>query len=365
MVDQNIVKTIAIITIFISLLFSLFLLTVKTKNKLSNSVLAGFILFCSVDIFGLFLNQNNTLFLFSKAFTFLIFPALYLYVLSICSISFKLKTKHLIHTLPFITYIAIVPFYLYTIKFNNNGTSAIVFSKTIWFYNVLLLKIQAFSYIIASTFILRKHRKIYLENYSEGDISIYKLLSQIILIFIITFPVTLVKEIIPYTKYYQAFNWVIVGLISIALFMFCWFIFKALHNPKLFRGVDLRLAASNTIYPKNSDQKSEMEELRLYMIEKEPFINSELSLQDLSFQLKMPPRTLSSIINNQTGQHFFDFVNEYRIEKAKELLKNFSNNKLTIQQVFYDIGFNSKSSFNTAFKKHTGVTPTEFKKKFQ
>ena len=147
--------------------------------------------------------------------------------------------------------------------------------------------------------------------------------------------------------------------------MFCWFIFKALHNPKLFRGVDLRLAAAKTIDPKNIDQKSGMEKLRLYMIEKEPFINSELSLQDLSFQLKMPPRTLSSIINNQIGQHFFDFVNEYRIDKAKELLKNVSNNKLTIQQIFYDVGFNSKSSFNTAFKKQTGVTPTEFKKKFQ
>mgnify|MGYP001472191733 CR=1 FL=1 len=160
MVDQKIVTTIAIITIFISLLFSLFLLTVKTKNKLSNSLLAGFILLCSVDIFGLFLNQNYTLFIFSKAFTFLIFPALYFYVLSICSISFKLKTKHLIHTLPFITYIAIVPIYLFTIKFNNNGTSAIVFTKTIWFCNVLLLKIQALSYIIAAKFIIEKYSKI-------------------------------------------------------------------------------------------------------------------------------------------------------------------------------------------------------------
>ena len=51
-------------------------------------------------------------------------------------------------------------------------------------------------------------------------------------------------------------------------------------------------------------------------------------------------------------------------EVITEYLHDFANNKLTIQEVFYDVGFNSKSSFNTAFKKSTGLTPTEFKNKF-
>ena len=104
-------------------------------------------------------------------------------------------------------------------------------------------------------------------------------------------------------------------------------------------------------------------QLKTFMSDQEPFLNPSLTLHDVSMQLKVSSRELSHLINKEIGQHFFDFVNEYRIRKAIDLLKDFSNNKLTIQQVFYDVGFNSKSSFNTAFKKYTRMTPTEFKKK--
>ena len=57
----------------------------------------------------------------------------------------------------------------------------------------------------------------------------------------------------------------------------------------------------------------------------------------------------------------FDFVNKFRVETAKSLFENQVDIKLTIQEVMFDSGFNSKSSFNTAFKKFTNQTPTEFK----
>jgi AraC-like DNA-binding protein len=56
-------------------------------------------------------------------------------------------------------------------------------------------------------------------------------------------------------------------------------------------------------------------------------------------------------------------VNEYRIKKAMEIFKNTNDGKLTVVEVLYEIGFNCKSSFNTAFKKFTGNTPSEFKRK--
>jgi AraC-like DNA-binding protein len=61
-------------------------------------------------------------------------------------------------------------------------------------------------------------------------------------------------------------------------------------------------------------------------------------------------------------QNFYDYVSKYRIEEAKKLLVDSINNK-TVLEVLYQVGFNSKSSFNTAFKKFTGVTPSHFKKK--
>lgn len=368
----NIVKIIALITIFISLLLSFFLLTVKTRNKLSNGLLASFIIFCSIDVIGLFISQYLNLFLFTKTFTLLIFPSFFLYVISICSISFKLKFKNLVHAIPFILYNVILGFYfLASIYIEKNYLIIEAFQKIEWIFNSILLKLQALFYIITIISILRKHKKIHLENYSNSDTSIYKLLSQIILIFLISLPITVAKEILLFTNFHDTLKWLNISLIAIALFMLCWFVFKALYNPKLFRGVDLKIQTKHKITQDiNSEaeqiikQTSLIEQLKNYMIEQEPYLNPDLTLQELSSQLNISSRELSVLINKHIGLHFFDFVNEYRIGKAMEILKDFSNNKFTIQQVLYDVGFNSKSSFNTAFKKHTKLTPTEYKKKY-
>lgn len=68
------------------------------------------------------------------------------------------------------------------------------------------------------------------------------------------------------------------------------------------------------------------------------------------------------LINHQLDQHFYDFVNTYRIENAMGILKDSSKSKVTALEILYEVGFNSKSSFNTAFKKHTGNTPTSLRK---
>ena len=98
------------------------------------------------------------------------------------------------------------------------------------------------------------------------------------------------------------------------------------------------------------------------MIEKKPFLNPSLTIQDISGDIGIPVRDLSVLINHHLGQHFYDFVNTYRIENAMDILKDITKSKVTILEILYDVGFNSKSSFNTAFKKHTGNTPTFYRK---
>ena len=95
----------------------------------------------------------------------------------------------------------------------------------------------------------------------------------------------------------------------------------------------------------------------------EPFMDSSLSVYDLAKQIDVPSRELSIAINHNLNKHFFDYVNEYRIKKAMEIFKNTTDEKLTVLEVLYEVGFNSNSSFNTAFKKFTGTTPSEFKRK--
>ena len=97
------------------------------------------------------------------------------------------------------------------------------------------------------------------------------------------------------------------------------------------------------------------------MSEKEPFLDPSLTIQELGNQINIPVRDLSILINHHMKQHFFDFVNEYRIQKAMSILKDPSKNEFTVLEILYEVGFNSKSSFNTSFKKYTNLTPTAYR----
>ena len=112
----------------------------------------------------------------------------------------------------------------------------------------------------------------------------------------------------------------------------------------------------------SKNEKIELNEIEKYMQEEEAFTDPDLSLNVLVERLEFSHRYLSYLINNFLNQNFISFVNNYRIEKAKIRLKNPKDERETISEIMYEVGFNSKSSFNTIFKQHTKFTPSEFKK---
>jgi len=102
-------------------------------------------------------------------------------------------------------------------------------------------------------------------------------------------------------------------------------------------------------------------ELTSHMEENKPYLEGGLSLPQLAEQLGITPNYLSQIINEQRQLNFYDFINHYRVEEAKHLICTEDNPN--ILQIAFNAGFNSKSAFYLAFKKATGITPTQFKKK--
>jgi AraC-like DNA-binding protein len=103
-------------------------------------------------------------------------------------------------------------------------------------------------------------------------------------------------------------------------------------------------------------------ELQQLMRQDRPYLDSLLSLPKLAEQLDVSTNQLSQIINEQLQQNFFDFVNSYRVGEAKTQLQAQNYQNRNILTIATDVGFNSKSAFYTAFKKHTGMTPGEFRK---
>lgn len=103
-------------------------------------------------------------------------------------------------------------------------------------------------------------------------------------------------------------------------------------------------------------------QLLQYMEKEAPYINPDLSLRSLAALIDMRPNQLSWLLNASIGKNFNEFINHYRIETFKNLAKDSANANITVLGLAYDSGFNSKTVFNTYFKKETGLTPKQFLK---
>jgi AraC-like DNA-binding protein len=101
--------------------------------------------------------------------------------------------------------------------------------------------------------------------------------------------------------------------------------------------------------------------LQNFVTKKEVYLNSEINLAALAEAMDLSTHQLSYIINTGFNQNFFQFINGYRIEKAKVLLKDPNSEKLSILGIAFESGFSSKTAFNTTFKRITGQTPTQYK----
>ena len=91
-----------------------------------------------------------------------------------------------------------------------------------------------------------------------------------------------------------------------------------------------------------------------------PYLRSDLKYYELAAKLGISVRQLSEVLNNEVGRSFNDFVNDYRVQEVQRCLHNKKTRSHNVLAVAFDAGFSSKASFNRIFKKHTGMTPSQF-----
>jgi len=148
---------------------------------------------------------------------------------------------------------------------------------------------------------------------------------------------------------------------------------KLYPNPEFQRLVKQVLGKTTTFevdkrkYKKALFTKKELTHYRQQLVTlmetQQPFLNPNLTLRDLAQQMEMPPNQLSQLLNEGFDQNFSVFVNTYRLTIFKTKAKDPANSHLTLLGLAYESGFNSKTVFNTFFKKEMGMTPKQFLKK--
>lgn len=355
------------LALFQLLFISAFLFTSRKGRRLSNNLLAFFFLSLAsglLDYFllisGFFDQRTQYAFIFNSLVIFHA-PLLLLYTQSLTIAHFRLRPIHLLHALPFviIIFLLIIFYYgqsperqAYTIESVREGKDIV---------NIMISVIgliYILGYLLAVKNRIGKYRKFIKEQFSNIDKINLNWLNFLVNVFLISIVASGIANILRHSQsglLNEAA--IIVSVIGLLVFI-SMVLFKGLHQNEVFLGAVPKTAADSM---ENGDNESLRKQLNTYLENEKPYLNSNLTLNDLAGQLKISGRQLSTIINIELGKTFFDLINAYRIEEAKKMIKESEDVKMTISEVMYQVGFNSKSSFNTAFKKYTGLTPSEYK----
>ena len=371
-----------------ALLFSLILVSVKLDKPhsrlflslfLSTKALVAFdtlIYWCVPLKFTFFSNQYFLFFVFK--FALLIQgPFLYFYVKSLIYSDFKLIKKDILHLVPFLLF----PILLLLI-FHDIGETNLykgIDEYNFYFESLIfrsLLNLQSLSIFIYSVLCLRlllQYRKKITARFSNLDSVSLAWIGLLVFAYLIIWAWEITAQIahlfdlgdlaalIGVTKNY-------IELIFINLLVL-YSVAKAAQPTAFINEQDCDNLLENAITP-NQDPKiptSTMPEFNEEdiaivlnsMTEQELFLEHDINIEKLSEKIGLSPRIVSKIINHHCKKNFFEFINCFRVEKAKNLLESSKN--LSMLDVMDLSGFNSKATFNRLFKKQTGLTPSQFR----
>ncbi len=288
-----------------------------------------------------------------NSFYFFYPPFLYFFALSINKVKFKRK-QVVIHLIPFASFLAfntsiVIMFY--------SGYSD---SRLFDFFIKLVPKIfylyfiQVIIYTIVSFKIIKKQVVDNTKNSKQQWQTKFILMYNIVWFFFLLSFINdvFLNEMKTSTsfKFFAILFLLILSNLSIVMLM---------KSPEIFFS-NLKLDLGKNIVNKTLTETNYQKLCNLIQ-DCELFKNSELKVTDLSKEMKISGRNISALIKTFNGTNFNDYINTYRIEEAKRLLQN-SDPSVTILSILFDSGFNSKSVFNTTFKKTVGLTPTDYRK---
>jgi AraC-like DNA-binding protein len=204
------------------------------------------------------------------------------------------------------------------------------------------------------------HNRLKIKSSSLQNIS-YSWLSFLVIGFIIWKAVFLTGYMyfaVGNTKYYNLFRTFIeLGFLAYSTTL----VYKAISFPSIFANLNFEKKYKNSPLTEMEMSKI-LDMLKNQMAVNKPYLSPEYSLKELSASSGIPQHHISQVLSNKLGTNFYDFVNRYRIEESLKWLKSKDSEDKNILEILYEVGFNSKSVFNSSFRRFIGTTPSEYKK---
>jgi AraC-like DNA-binding protein len=365
-----------ILNIGIILSFFLGILLFSKKDKvLTDNLLAIWLVIIGIHLTGYFLFHKGYwetyphLIGATAPLPFLYGPFLYLYVLYSIKNELHLRKIDYLHFLPaLLSYLVMIPFFFfYSVEKKIQVQKGLIddYNNTLAYIMLVGFIISGITYTILTYTKLVKREKVVKENFSDTTRIDLKWLRYTIigmgLFFLVGTIVSILREIIGFQFSFNAdilFYSIIVGYIV--------FIgYSGIRQQDLFSNTNIKekeLVKTESEYKKSSLKvevaRSKHEELLKMMESEKPYLNNKLTISELAKKLSISTNHLSQIINQYEQINFHDFINKYRVEEFIEKAQN--DTSFSLLGLAYDSGFNSKSTFNSVFKKFKSTTPSQY-----
>jgi AraC-like DNA-binding protein len=365
----NLLAVLTLLGAFQGFLLAVALLTVKRGNKIANRLLAAFVFTASVIILGGVLRSTNYVFVLPHLsrihdpFPFLAGPLLFLYLKTLITKAKTFSAKNFLHFIPFgICVVYLLPYYFQSTpaKIEHMLAERETPGLGEWYYvRSALLIVHFLIYLSLMIWMLVRYSREIKKKVIQIDESVRLQIRFLVVSSALLWFFGILRYTFDPTSQSNLLILLGVAIIVYGLGYIC------LIKPEVLSGAE----EAQTPAPKYekstlSEERSEryLKKLRQFMETEKPFTDGELTLQKLAEKLSIPPQHLSQTINERLNQSFSDFVNSYRVEEVKKMFLDPAKKHYSILAIAEEAGFNSKSSFNAVFKKHTSQTPSEFRK---
>ncbi len=339
------------------IVLSIVLATIRKEKNLANKLLSTILLIFSVSILVHVLSHGANLFshvvheIILTNFFMLIGPLFLFYIEARTQENFKMKRTEYLQFLPFFICVIIVSLSVIFSLFNFHFIIGVCTG---------FLAVHLTFYITLTFNKLKSHSNKIKESFSSIEEINFKWLRLFMAGFLITWLFAMIFDLISALSDKWDYVWL---LISLFLYLVG---YAGLRQPVIFSILpELKDTTARKKYEKStlSIETADIyyDKIKNFMIETKPYLNNNLTLPELSDSLSMPVHHLSQIINERFNKNFFEFINNYRVEEAKRLLRDPNHQHLNITAIGFESGFNSVSAFNSVFKKLVNVTPSQFR----
>lgn len=359
------------------LLLALFLLAAGGPLQRANRYLAGFLLVLAVDMAGwatdLLPASLREILIFRLPLCFLEAPLLYVYASKLCFPPRRAR-PHVAAALVSAAFsaISLLPRAGAWWSGAAPALDSLSSREVDLVVNAAALHVQHYVYLALMIHLLWTYRRAYRAAYSNPDGITFAWLATVVGVSLLSHIFALLKSLAWISDHATTYHALERIIAVIAALVICALTLAALLRQHLFLGVTINASgAEDSAAPALTAEREEtaaeqspalneaaLAKLKAYMERERPFLDPGLTIRSLARRMDMGQRELSQLINQQLGVHFFDFVNRHRVETAAALLADPAHRDTTILDIAHRSGFNTKSSFNAAFAKHLGTTPT-------